>query len=87
MSYSTTIENKEDTWYLDFGCSNHMTRNIDMFSSLDKNVKIDVILGNGNKVSIEGKGRINIVTNTGEKKYIKDVFYVLGLKHNLMSVG
>jgi len=64
-----------------------MTRNIDMFSSIDKNVKIDVILGNSNKVSIEGKGRINIVTKIGEKKYIKDVFYVPGLKHNLMSVG
>jgi len=44
-----------------------MTRNIDMFASLDKSVKIDVILGNGNKVSIEGKGYINIVTKIGEK--------------------
>ena len=87
MGCSTTIENKEDTWYLDFGCSNHMTGNIDMFTSLDKNVKTDVILGNGNKVSVEGKGCINIVTKTGQEKYIEDVFYVPGLKHNLMSVG
>jgi len=64
-----------------------MIKNIDMFASLDKNIKTDVILGNGNKVSIEGKGRINIVTKTRDKKYIRDVFYILGLKHNLMSVG
>jgi len=64
-----------------------MTGNIDMFISLDKSVKIDVILGNGNKVSIEGKGCINIVTKIGDKKCIQDVLYVLGLQHNLMSVG
>jgi len=64
MSCSTIIKNKEDTWYLDSGCSNHMIGNIEMFGSLDKNVKIDVILVNGNKVSIEGKGHINIVIKT-----------------------
>lgn len=56
MCYSAIINNEVDTWYLDSGCSNHMTGNIDMFASLDKDVKIDVILGNGNKVSVEGKG-------------------------------
>jgi len=87
MCCSATVENNVDTWYLDSGCSNHMTRNIDMFASLDKSVKTDVILRNGNKVSIEGKGHINIVTKTRDKKYIQDVFYVPGLQHNLMSLG
>ena len=34
-----------------------------------------------------GKGRVNILTKKGEKKYISDVYFVPGLKHNLMSVG
>ena len=79
MSFSTAIENNEDIWYLDSGCSNHMTRNINMFASLDKNVKTNIILGNGNTVSVEGKGRINILTKIGDKKCIQDVFYVPGL--------
>jgi len=41
-----------------------------MFASLDKSVKTDVILGNGNKVSVEGKSHINIMTKIRDKKYI-----------------
>ena len=87
MCCSAKIENNMDTWYLDSSCSNHMIGNIELFASLDENVKTDIILGNGNKVSIEGKGRINIVTKTGDKKCIQDVFYVPSLQYNLMSVG
>eukprot|EP00253_Pinus_taeda_P026770 PITA_26770 len=43
-------------WYLDSGCSNHMTRNIVLFSKLDQNVKSQVTLGTDSKVSIMGKG-------------------------------
>ena len=34
-----------DTWYLDSSCSNHMTRNLEFFSSLDKSVQTKVTLG------------------------------------------
>ena len=34
-----------------------------------------------------GKGVINILTKNGGKRYIPDVYFVPGLKHNLMSVG
>jgi len=47
-----------------------MTGNIDLFASLDKDVKTNVILGNGNKVPVEGKGRINIITKARDEKYI-----------------
>jgi len=50
-------------------------------------VKIDIILGNGNKFSVEGKDRINVMIKVGDKKYIQYVFYVPSLQHNLMSVG
>ena len=34
-----------------------------------------------------GKGRVDILTNKGQKKFMLDVYYVLGLKHNLLSIG
>lgn len=64
-----------------------MIGNLEIFSSLDESVKSDVTLGNDNKVSIMGKGSVNIPRKKREKKYISDVYFVPGLKHNLMSMG
>jgi len=36
--------NSKDKWFLDSGCSNHMTGNIALFSALDQNVKSEVTL-------------------------------------------
>lgn len=64
-----------------------MPGNIEMFSNLDESVKYEVTLGADIKVSVMGKGTINILTKKGEKKYISYVYFVPDLKHNLMSVG
>ena len=58
-----------------------------MFSNLDENVKSEVTLGIDSKVSVMGKGRVNILKKKGEKKYFSNVYFVPGLKHNLMSIG
>ena len=50
-----------------------MSGNIEMFSNLDESVKPEVTLGTNSKVSILGKGRVNILTKKGENKYISDV--------------
>ena len=47
--------NSEDIWFLDSGCSNHMTGNLALFSALDKNVKSEVTLGTDSKISVMGK--------------------------------
>jgi len=46
--------NSDDIWFLDFGCSNHMTGNITLFSALDQNVKSQVTLGTDSKISVMG---------------------------------
>jgi hypothetical protein len=76
-----------DIWYLDSGCSNHMTRNLNFFSSLDKSVQTKVTLGTDIQVTVFDGGSINILTKQGEQKVMLDVYYVFGLKHNLMSLG
>jgi hypothetical protein len=63
-----------------------MTRNKGLFEDLDASVKAQIKLCNDNIVKVMGKGAINVITNSG-KKTIPDVYFVPGLKHNLISVG
>ena len=64
-----------------------MTGNIAMFSYLDESVKSEVTTGTDSKVYVMGKGRVNILTKKGKKKFMPDVYYVPGLKCNLLSIG
>ena len=67
-------EKNEDLWFIDSGCSNHMTGNISMFSMLDENVKPQVTLGIDSKVFVMGKRRVSVLTRKGENKSISDVY-------------
>ena len=53
---------------------------------MDTSTKSELKLGNDNIVEVKGKGTINVITKLG-KKSISDVYFVPGLKHNLISVG
>ena len=57
-----------------------------MFSALDQSVKSQVTLGTNSKISVMGKGEFKIFTKQGEKKTIADVYYVLGMRCNLLSI-
>ena len=80
-------EKNKDIWFLDSGCSNHMTGNISMFSMIDENLKSQVTLGTNSKVYVMGKGRVSVLTKKGERKTISDVYYVSGMKCNILSIG
>ena len=80
-------ENNEDIWFLDSGCSNHVTGNISMFSMLEENVKSQVTLGTDSKVSVMGKGRVSVLTEKGERRSISDVYYVYDMKCNILNIG
>ena len=43
-----------DIWYLDPTCSNHMTSNLNLFSSLDKSAQTNVTLRNNTQVNVLG---------------------------------
>ena len=79
-------ESTNDFWFLDSGCSNHMTGNEVFFESLDRSIESEVMLGNNEIVEVSGKGTINVIKKHS-KKSIFDVKFVPGLKHNLISVG
>ena len=79
-------ESSNDVWILDSGCSNHMTRNKELFSSIDTNIHFEVKLGNDHKVSVNGKGVIVVYTKNGKRRKTNDLYYVLSLKCNMLSV-
>jgi hypothetical protein len=74
-------QDKEDLWYVDSGCSKHMTGNKDKFLNLKKQ-KGKVTFGDNASGNILGKGTVSL----GKDK-AKDVLLVEKLKPSLLSVS
>ncbi|CAN6560926.1 unnamed protein product [Malus baccata var. baccata] len=80
------VKKGEDIWYVDSGCSNHMTGREDLLENIDRSVTAKVEMGTGDLVNVVGKGELMVATKQG-KRYIKEIMLVPGLKENLLSVG
>ena len=65
-------------WYIDSGCSRHITGDRDKFNSIE--------MKEGEKVSFGGN-QSGKITGVGEVEPVKDVYFVDGLCHNLLSVS
>ena len=77
-------EGQENLWYIDSGCSKHMTgdkEKLESYSALEKGKKVS--FGNDTPATIKGKG----IAQLKEKVKAGNVLYVDGLKHNLLSVS
>ena len=70
-------------WYLDSGCSRHMTRNKGLFKTLFEGKIGTVTFGDGSKFVIRVIGTVDIP----RLPVFKDVWYVDGLKENLLSIS
>ena len=70
-------------WYLDSGCSKHMAGNKVLFKTLFKGKIGTVTFGDGSKLVIRGFGTIDIP----RQPVFEDVWYVDGLKANLLSIS
>ncbi|GAU32405.1 hypothetical protein TSUD_220940 [Trifolium subterraneum] len=89
MLMVTTKEDQRcgEEWYLDSGCSTHMTGRRDWFSSFDQSHKNKVKFANDSTLNAEGVGVVCIRSKTGDQAFINDVLYIPGIKCNLLSVG
>ncbi|KAB5515991.1 hypothetical protein DKX38_026639 [Salix brachista] len=79
-------ETSTESWLIDSGCTNHMTNDKKLFKSLMPTEITKVKIGNGDYISVEGKGTITITSSSGVK-LISDVLYVPEINQNLLSVG
>ena len=70
-------------WYLDSGCSKHMTGNKALFKTLFEGKIGIVTFGDGSKSVIRGIGTMDI----SGLPIFEDVWYVDRLKANLLSIS
>ena len=75
MTYLDFKQGTTEEWFLDSGCSNHMSGNKDWFSELDENSRHVVKLGNDTRIVVMGKGSVWLNVN-GVIHVISHVYYV-----------
>ena len=86
----STFEADLDTmniWYLDNGASNHMSGNRLFFNELDETILGKVKFGDDSRIDIRGKGLVRFIFKGGEKKILRNVNYIPGLRSNIISLG
>ncbi|CAJ2629918.1 unnamed protein product [Trifolium pratense] len=77
---------KDEVWFLDSGCSNHMIGNKTWLFDFDSNIRESVKLGDDSRMEVKGKGNLRLCIN-GITQIITNVYYIPGLKNNLLSIG
>jgi hypothetical protein len=77
---------KEEVWFLDSGCSNHMVETKDWLFDYDDSFRESVKLGDDSKMSVMGRGNLKLHIG-GIVQVISNVYYLPGLKNNLLSIG
>ncbi|XP_050909929.1 uncharacterized protein LOC127123784 [Lathyrus oleraceus] len=76
MSYVDLFEAKrQDAWFLDSGCSNHMCGDRTMFNELDEKFRYSVKLGNNTKMDVMGKVSVKFLLN-GMNLVVTEVYNI-----------
>ena len=78
------VRNQECQWYIDSGCSKHMTRYQSKFLKLNKKGKGKATFGDNMSTKILGKWTVSLRNN---KTKAKDVLLIENLKPNLLSLS
>ena len=70
-------------WYLDSGCSRHITRDRSLYKVFESKKGGNVTFGDGSKSQIKGNGIISLLGLPD----IANVLYVKGLRVNMLSIS
>jgi len=77
----------ENLWYLNSGCSTHMTGKKDWFVQIRDVSQENIRFANDSSLTAKGTGRVVLRNSGGKDVIIENVLYVPGLKSNLLSLG
>lgn len=87
LGQSSSNCDNEEIWYVDSGCSNHMSSTKSSFKDLNDSLKSKVRVGDGKLLEVEGRETVDVKTSGGERKLIHNVQCVPSLAYNLLGVG
>ncbi|XP_050875953.1 uncharacterized protein LOC127079616 [Lathyrus oleraceus] len=76
-----------DWWYMDTGCSNHLTENKKWLTNFDSRKRTKIICVNDKYMNVEEMENVKVKVKNDKTIMIKDVLYISSMKSNLMSVG
>ncbi|XP_019459987.1 PREDICTED: uncharacterized protein LOC109359748 [Lupinus angustifolius] len=87
MMVTSQVSKNHDIWYIDSGCSSHMTGHRDWLVNYDEKKKSTVRFADNRVIQAEGTWDILINKKDGNHALITDVLYVPNMKSNLISMG
>jgi RNase H-fold protein (predicted Holliday junction resolvase) len=73
---TTNTSARDEVWFLDSGCSNHMIGTKEWLFDFDDSVRESVKLGDDSRMQIKGKGNLKLCIN-GLTQVITEVYYIL----------
>ena len=77
---------KDEVWFLDSGCSNHMIGTKDWLFDFDSEFRESVKLGDDSKMPVMGRGNLKLLIG-GIIQVITNVYYLPRLRNNFLSIG
>ncbi|KAE8712717.1 Detected protein of unknown function [Hibiscus syriacus] len=87
MAYQENAASHRNIWFLDSGCSNHITGVKSLFNEIDETFKQKVTLEDNKQIQVEGKCNVAVKISSSNVKLLYDVYYIPSLSQNLLSVG
>ena len=87
MAQNEDNSNDKTLWYLDLGENYHMCGHEYLFKEMQNIEDGHVSFGDASKVEVKGRGTIHFLQKDGLTGSIQDVYYVLDLKTNILSMG
>ena len=86
MAHQEENGGEVSTWHLDNSASNYMRRNKNIFTEIDRSIGGFMTIEDGSKVEV--KGNIMLIhLKDGRHRFNSNVFYVLFMKSNILSLG
>ncbi|KAG5863742.1 hypothetical protein JTB14_021890 [Gonioctena quinquepunctata] len=85
-----SVHNKNNAWYLDSGCSAHMTESCEILQDERKSTKLTITTANNEEMGTDIMGYIKLplsVERESSDVTMKNVYFVPQLKVNLLSVS
>jgi len=78
---------EREAWYINSGCSTHMTSQEELFTIINEKYSGKIIFGDDRVSEVKGKDTVAIPTLHVKKNFIDDILLTPAMKKNQIFVG